>query len=155
VCWRRSRPRCEAGRGPAPGRVDTAPRPSHTAATRLMVYHLVVEARRAPRWLTNTTRGEHAARLRAGPGPPARDGSPRWRDERPLEIRLRSEPEERHARAVHQQALQAVILAVDGAALHPAGAVVTRVVSHWTQGAIAGALTGLGLSTTQEDRLGP
>jgi len=48
-----------------------------------------------------------------------------------------------------------VVLAVDGAAMHPAGAVVTRVVSHWTQGAIAGAVTGLGVSTTQEDRLGP
>jgi len=120
-----------------------------------MVYHLVVEARRAPPWLSHTPRAEHLARLRAGLGPLARDVSLRWRDETTLVIRLRYEPDPRRALEVHHHALRAVVLAVDGAAMHPAGAVVTRVVSHWTQGAIAGAVTGLGLSTTQEDRLGP
>jgi len=120
-----------------------------------MVYHLTVEARRAPPWLTDTRRAEHAARLRVGLGPLARDVTLRWRDESTLAVRLRYEPDERRGRAMHQYALQAVVLAVDGAALHPTHAVVTRVASHWTQGAIAGALTGLGVSQTQEDRLGP
>jgi hypothetical protein len=120
-----------------------------------MVYHLIVEARRAPLWLAATPRFEHVARLRAGLGPLAKDVSLRWRDESTLVIRLRYEPDTRRAPEVHQYALRAVVLAVDGAAMHPAGAVVTRVVSHWTQGAIAGALTGLGLSATQEEQLGP
>lgn len=120
-----------------------------------MVYHLNVEARRAPLWLTDTRRVEHVARLRAGLGPLARDVTTRWRDESTLAVRLRYEPDERRGRVMHQYALRAVVLAIDGAALHPASAVVTRVASHWTQGAIAGALTGLGVSQTQEERLGP
>ncbi|HYW23974.1 MAG TPA: hypothetical protein VE953_07390 [Terriglobales bacterium] len=120
-----------------------------------MVYHLTVEARRAPPWLTDTRRGEHVGRLRAGLGPLAKDVTLRWRDESTLHVRLRYEPDERRGQAMHQHALRAVVLAVDGAALHPMSAVVTRVASHWTHGAIAGAVTGLGVSQTQEDRLGP
>lgn len=120
-----------------------------------MVFHLTLDARRAPPWLSNTSRGEHAARLRAGLGSLARDVTLRWRDESTVVIRLRYEPDERRGLDDHQHALRAVVLAVDGAALHPTNAIVTRVVSHWTQGAIAGAVTGLGLSQTQEEHLGP
>jgi len=120
-----------------------------------MVYHLTLDARRAPLWLSNTRRGEYAARLRAGLGPLARDLSLRWRDESTLVIRLRYEPDKRRGLDDHQSILRTVVLAVDGAALHPTNAVVTRVLSHWTQGAIAGAVTGLGLSQTQEEQLGP
>jgi hypothetical protein len=120
-----------------------------------MVYHLTLEARRPPPWLSDARRAEHVTRLRAGLGVLARDVTLRWRDESTLVVMLRYEPDERRGRAAHQSALAAVVLAVDGAALHPAGAVVTRVASHWTQGAIAGAVTGLGVSQTQDDRLGP
>jgi hypothetical protein len=120
-----------------------------------MVYHLTLEARRPPPWLSDARRAEHVARLRAGLGVLARDVTLRWRDESTLVVQLRYEPDERRGRAGHQSALTAVVLAVDGAAMHPAAAVVTRVASHWTQGAIAGAVTGLGLSQTQEERLGP
>ena len=120
-----------------------------------MVYHLTLEARRPPPWLSDARRADHVARLRAGLGPLARDVTLRWRDESTLVILLRYEPDERHGRGAHQAALKAVVLAVDGAALFPAGAVVTRVATHWTQGAIAGALTGLGLSQTQDEQLGP
>jgi len=120
-----------------------------------MVFHLTLDARRAPLWLSNTRRAEHAARLRAGLGPLARDVSLRWRDESTLVIRLRYEPDRRRGLDDHQNVLRAVVLAVDGAALFPTNAVVTRVASHWTQGAIAGALTGLGVSQTQEEQLGP
>ena len=120
-----------------------------------MVYHLTVEARRPPPWLSDTRRAEHVARLRASLGPLAKDVAVRWRDDATLVVLLRYEPDQRHGLHAHQAALKAVVLAVDGAALHPAGAIVTRVASHWTQGAIAGALTGLGLSQTQEEHLGP
>ena len=120
-----------------------------------MVFHLTLDARRAPPWLSSTSRGEHAARLRAGLGPLARDATLRWRDESTLVIRLRYEPDRRRGRDDHQHVLRAVVLAVDGAALFPTNAVVTRVASHWTQGAIAGAVTGLGVSQTQEEQLGP
>lgn len=45
--------------------------------------------------------------------------------------------------------------ALDRAGLFPASGVVSRVATHWTQGALAGAITGVGLSRTQEDRLQP
>ena len=120
-----------------------------------MVFHLTLDARRAPLWLSHTRRAEHAARLRAGLGPLARDVSLRWREESTLVIRVRYEPDRRRGLDDHQNVLRAVVLAVDGAALFPTNAVVTRVASHWTQGAIAGALTGLGVSQTQEEQLGP
>jgi hypothetical protein len=120
-----------------------------------MVFHLTLDARRAPPWLSNTSRAELAARLRAGLGPLARDVTLRWRDESTLVIRLRYEPDRRHGQDDHHHVLRAVVMAVDGAALFPTNAVVTRVASHWTQGAIAGAVTGLGVSQTQEEQLGP
>ena len=120
-----------------------------------MVFHLTLDARRPPPWLTHTSRADHAARLRAGLGPLARDVTLRWRDQSTLAIRLRYEPDRRRGLDDHQHVLRAVVLAVDGAALHPTSAVVTRVASHWTQGAIAGAVTGLGVSQTQEEQLGP
>jgi hypothetical protein len=120
-----------------------------------MVFHLTLDARRAPPWLSDTSRAEHAARLRVGLGPLARDATLRWRDESTLVVRIRYEPDRLRGLDDHQHVLRAMVLAVDGAALFPTGAVVTRVASHWTQGAIAGALTGLGVSQTQEERLGP
>ncbi len=135
--------------------MDTRSGPSHTAATGPMVYHLTLEARRPPQWLSGVQRSQDAARLRAGLGVLARDASVRWRDQSSLIVLLRYEADERRSRDAHQPALAALIHAAERAGLHPTGAVVTRVLSHWTQGAIAGALTGLGLSQTQEDSLGP
>ena len=79
----------------------------------------------------------------------------RWANQTTLFVVLRYEPDWRRGREAHQAALAALVAAVAGADLHPSGAVVTRVASHWTQGAIAGALTGVGLSQTQEESLGP
>ncbi len=120
-----------------------------------MVYHLTLEARRPPQWLSGAQRSQDAARLRAGLGILARDVSFRWRDESSLVVLLRYEADQCHGRDAHQSALDTLIHTAERAGLHPTGAVVTRVLSHWTQGAIAGALTGLGLSQTQEDYLGP
>jgi hypothetical protein len=120
-----------------------------------MVYHLTLDARRPPPWLPGTRRRDHVARLRAGLGALTKDVALRWRDERTLVVLLRYEPNERLGRDAHQAALLALVRATGDAGLHATGAVVTRVVSHWTQGAIAGAVTGLGLSQTQEESLGP
>jgi hypothetical protein len=120
-----------------------------------MVYHLTLEARRPPPWLGSPPRAQHATRLRRELGALARDVSLRWPDECTLVVMLRYEPDERRGRAAHQAVLNALVRAAEGAGLEAGGAVVTRVLSHWTQGAIAGALTGLGLSTTQDDSMGP
>ncbi|HSR22284.1 MAG TPA: hypothetical protein VLW53_01955 [Candidatus Eisenbacteria bacterium] len=120
-----------------------------------MVYHLMLEARRPPSWFSGAHRDQHSARLRAALGALARDVALRWKDDATLAIVLRYEPDERRPEDLHQSALWALVRAADRAGLQPTGAVVTRVASHWTQGAIAGALTGLGLSQTQEERLGP
>jgi hypothetical protein len=85
----------------------------------------------------------------------AGDVSLRWTDECTLVARLRYEPDERRGRQPHQAALNALVQAAERAGLEVGGAIVTRVLSHWTQGAIAGAVTGLGVSVTQEDSLGP
>jgi hypothetical protein len=113
------------------------------------------EARRPPYWLSGTHRDQHSAQLRAALGELARDVVVRWKDSSTLTVVLRYEPHERRGDEVHHSALGALVLAAGRAGLQPSGAVVTRVASHWTQGAIAGALTGLGLSQTQEERLGP
>jgi hypothetical protein len=120
-----------------------------------VVYHLLLEARRPPVWLSAAHRDQHTAWMRAALGSMARDAAIRWRNDSILTVRLRYEPADEGGVDVHQSALWAVVRATDRAALHATGAVVTRVASHWTQGAIAGALTGLGVSQTQEDRLGP
>jgi hypothetical protein len=120
-----------------------------------MVYHLTLSARRPPQWLSGVRRADHVARLRAGLGSLRADLSVRWSDDSTLIAVLRYEPEERRGRDAHQPVLMALVGAAMGAGLLPTGALVTRVASHWTQGAIAGALTGLGLSQTQEDGLGP
>lgn len=120
-----------------------------------VVYHLTLEARRLPPWLSGTRRADHVARLRVGLGALAKDVALRWKDERTLVVLLRYEPDERLGRDAHQAALLRLVRAADDAGLHPASAVVTRVVCHWTQGAIAGAVTGLGLSQTQEESMGP
>lgn len=120
-----------------------------------MVYHLTLEARRPPQWLSGAQQTQDAARLRAGLGVLARDVSLRWQAESSLVVVLRYEADDRRSCDVHQSALAALIHAAERAGLHPTGAVVTRVLSHWTQGAIAGALTGFGLSQTTEDYLAP
>jgi len=120
-----------------------------------MVYHLTLEASLPPPWLSGARRAWYAARLRTGLGALAGDVSLRWRDDRALVVVLRYEPDARRGLHDHQQALTTLLQAAERADLHPGRAVVTRVVSHWTQGAIAGALTGLGLSQTQEEHLGP
>jgi hypothetical protein len=120
-----------------------------------VVYHLVLEARRPPEWLSAARRDQHTAWLRSALGSLAGDTTIRWRNESTLTVRLRYEGDDHDRTDVHQSALGTVVRAADRAAMHATGAVVTRVASHWTQGAIAGALTGLGVSQTQEDRLGP
>ena len=120
-----------------------------------MVYHLTLEALQPPQGVAGGRRAERTERLRTGLGDLARDVSLHWRGDRTLVILLRYEPDERRGRDAHQVALGALVQAAERADLQPIGALVTRVVSHWTQGAIAGALTGLGLSQTQEDHLGP
>jgi hypothetical protein len=120
-----------------------------------VVYHLLLDARRPPSWLSGALPDQHAARLRSALGALARDVTVRWRDASTLTLMLRYEPDGRRGDRTHQAVLAAVLRAADRAGLHPSGAVVTRVASHWTQGAIAGALTGLGLSQTQREDLGP
>lgn len=120
-----------------------------------MVYHLVLDVRRPPPWLAGPRRDQHAARLRAALGTLARDVTLRWRDESTLAVVLRYEPHPKGGDDAHQAVLTAAVRAADRAGLHPSGAAVTRVASHWTQGAIAGALTGLGVSQTQREELGP
>jgi hypothetical protein len=120
-----------------------------------VVYYLTLEAHRPPLWVTGSTRDQHAARLRAALGSVARNASLRWQDQRTLAVKLRYEVDARDGEVAHQVALARLVWASGRADLRPVRAVVTRVGSHWTQGAIAGALTGVGLSQTQDDRLGP
>jgi hypothetical protein len=120
-----------------------------------VLYHLTVEARRPPSWLSSMPREQHASRLRAALGPLARDASTRWLDDSTIRLVLRYQPYALHQRAGHQAALAATLRAVDRAGLFAGSAVVSRVVSHWTQGAVAGALTGFGLSRTQDATLQP
>jgi hypothetical protein len=120
-----------------------------------VVYYLSLEARRPPAWASGESRDHHAARLRVTLGTLARSVTLRWKDEGTLAVRLRYEVDGRDGDGPHQVALATVVWAAGRAGLHPMRAVVTRVGSHWTQGAIAGALTGVGLSQTQDDRLGP
>jgi hypothetical protein len=120
-----------------------------------VVYSLIIDARPPPAWLSGTNRKQHAARLRDALGVLSRSASLRWHDDGTVTVRLRYEPDERMGVEVHQTALAALLEAVDQAGLHARRAVVSRIASHWTQGAVAGALTGLGLSQTQEDELRP
>jgi hypothetical protein len=120
-----------------------------------MVYHLTLRARRPPPWLVGARRFHYVEGLRRALGPLASDVSARWSDDCNLVAVLRYEPDERRGRDGHQAVLAAVVGAAERAGLAPTGALVTRVASHWTQGAIAGALGGLGFSQTQDDRLGP
>ena len=120
-----------------------------------MVFQLTVDARRPPSWLSSAHHDQHLARLRATLGALARDASVRWTHDSTLSVVLRYEPEEPLSRERHQVVLLAVTRAVDQAGLFATGGVVSRLMTHWTQGAIAGALTGLGLSRTQEDRYQP
>lgn len=119
-----------------------------------MVYHLTVEVRRPPAWASHVGRDEYARRLRNGLGRLGRDVSLRWLDDSRGELLLRYEAAAA-GRSPHQAAVEAVMRGVEHAGLYATGATVTRVLTHWTQGAIAGALTGLGLSATQEDDLRP
>lgn len=84
-----------------------------------------------------------------------RDATLHWKDGATLAVRLRYEPDPKRGDASHQAVLAAVVQAADRAGLRPSWAMVTKVASHWTQGAIAGAVTGLGLSQTQREDLGP
>jgi hypothetical protein len=119
------------------------------------VYHLKVESRRPPSWLSYADRDQHVARLRAGLGGLAGDTSLRWADASNLTLMVRYVTDRQDPRRRHQAVLDAVIVAVGNAGLIATGAMVTRVATHWTQGAIAGALTGLGLSRTQRDEFQP
>ena len=124
-----------------------------------MVYHLAVEACRPPSWLSAVPRDQHINRLRSNLRELARSTSLRWLDDSTLAIRLRYRSDRLHARERHQEALDAVCRALNWAGLYPKKAVVKRVATHWTQGAVAGALagavTGLGLSRTQDEDVQP
>ena len=137
--------------------LDTPAGGPHTAASELrqMLFHLRVEARRPPPWLSSTDRNQHVSRLREALGGLARDARVRWTQDSTLSLVLRYEPDGPECRERHQVVLLAVMRACEQAGLFATGAVVSRVVSHWTQGAFAGALTGLGLSRTQDDRYQP
>ena len=76
-------------------------------------------------------------------------------DDSTLAVLLRYESDRRHTRDRHQAVLALVMRAVTEASLYPTKAVVRQVATHWTQGAFAGALTGLGLSQTQDDDVQP
>ena len=78
-----------------------------------------------------------------------------WLDDSTLAIRLRYRSDRVHARERHQEALDAVCRALNWAGLYPKKAVVKRVATHWTHGAVAGALTGLGVSQTQDEDVQP
>jgi hypothetical protein len=120
-----------------------------------VVYHLALETRRPPSWASGVRRDYHAAQLRAALGGLAGCATLHWRDDSTLAIVLRYEPGARLDHDPHQAALAAVVWAAERAELHPVRAVVTRVASHWTQGAIAGAVAGIGVSRTQQDEMGP
>lgn len=94
-------------------------------------------------------------RLRSNLRELARSTSLRWLDDSTVAIRLRYQADRPHARERHQEALDAVCRALNWAGLYPKKAVVRRVVTHWTYGAVAGALTGLGVSQTQEEDVQP
>jgi len=100
-------------------------------------------------------RDQHINRLRSNLGELARNASLRWLDASTLTVLLRYRTERRHAGDRHQEALDAVCRALNWAGLYPTRAVVNRVATHWTHGAVAGALTGLGLSQTQDDDVQP
>ena len=127
----------------------------HTAAATNLVYHLAVEACRPPSWLSAVPRDQHVNRLRSNLRDLAQSTSLRWLDDSTLAIRLRYRSDRLHARERHQEALDAVCRALNWAGLYPKKAVVKRVATHWTLGAVAGALTGLGLSRTQEENVQP
>jgi hypothetical protein len=120
-----------------------------------MVFQLRIEARRPPSWLSSTHRDQHVSRLRTALGGLARDARIRWTLDSTLSLVLHYEPDGPEFRERHQVVLLTVMRACDQAGLFATSATVSRIVSHWTQGAIAGALTGLGLSRTQEDRYQP
>jgi len=120
-----------------------------------LLYHLAVEARRPPSWLSVVPRDQHINRLRSNLGDLSRYASLRWLDDSTLAVLLRYRTDRRHARARHQDALDAVCRAINWAGLYPTRAVVKRVATHWTHGAVAGAVTGLGLSQTQDDDVQP
>jgi hypothetical protein len=79
----------------------------------------------------------------------------RWKNDSSLRLVVRYEPERSGGAGAHTEVLGLVVRAAERAGLHVSRAEVTRVASHWTQGAVAGALTGVGLSRTQPDEAGP
>lgn len=95
------------------------------------------------------------SRLRTGLGELARRTSLRWLDGSTLALLVRYRADGRYTRIRHQELLDQVCQAIGWAGLYPTAAVVNRVATHWTHGAIAGALTGLGLSQTQDDDVQP
>jgi hypothetical protein len=120
-----------------------------------VVFQLTVEARKPPAWLSSTTQDQHVRRLRGALGRLARDVTFRWTEESRLRVVLRYEPDPAGRRERHQVVFVAVLRGCDQAGLFASSAGVSRISTHCAQGALAGALTGLGLSRTQEDRLAP
>jgi hypothetical protein len=120
-----------------------------------LVNHLTVEARRPPLWASGVHREQHSSRLRTALGALARVASWQWTTESTVRLVLRYEPDSRYPGQVNQAVLETAMAALDRAGLFPTSGVVSRVATHWIQGALAGAITGLGLSRTQEDRLQP
>src|SRR5262249_60042528 len=94
-------------------------------------------------------------RLRSNLRELARTTSLRWLDDSTLAIRLRYQSDRSHARERHQEALDAECRALNWAGLYPKKAVVKRVVTHWTHGAVAGPLTGLGVAQTHAGHVHP
>lgn len=120
-----------------------------------MIHQLTVEARRPPPWASGVHREQHSSRLRAALGPLASVASWHWTTESTLLLVLRYEPDSQHPARVNQAVLEATMAALGKAGFFPTGGMVNRVATHWTEGALAGALTGLGLSRTLGERLQP
>src|SRR5262249_12289512 len=103
------KPQPAAARGPRPAREPWTRRPANRILRPTsLVYHLTVEARRPPSWLSAVPRDQHMNRLRSHLGGLAASAKLHWLDASTLVVLLRYMADRRHARDRHQDALDAV-----------------------------------------------